>query len=717
VEVQKEITPQWNHYLDIASSELPGTNAQIGTANQALKNPLKVWIKNQYEWVKVWVPEPAPGHWEWKESYLASTVTFKALSAGGLVDGQNQVSQTTVGGGLLKEFGGNGKVWESVGVNYTCGSKTEPQIIEARYTYGEPYNRITGAPAWEAPEEKVYFAVGVPEVYLVRETTPGVFEQAKYLLSWNPFTQPIGDATKYYIEAKMPLTEPTTIQSGINSGNICQDIVTQINGAIGQVGVDRLPLERISTYDRYALYRTPINTPFVYIDETLPEGVTTPPSLPPGPTYVQVGWAGFGLPFVYGEEPITGTPHSVLKVILTDTYGKVEEDKKFVEAQLPREKAEPKKSLFSAILKGTDKEKIDVPAKIIYKRNGAEAEVIWSGPKPEIIFNKAGILNHKIRLVDGPEALPTAIAGSIDIQPAIIISGVQQGDTIIIEEQSEHRRDKAAIVKNFTWNDLQRLQAEGKSLTFAPEFNLLSPTLKTNIINTILFSLDTALPNQQLNNQSWQREVWEQNLTGTGLATLNIPSAMGVGIFPDDMSHGHLALSSEVPDEIKNAVKELSNLKGTKAQELKIDALIKVPYDSPNYRDKYQKLYEALTNALKQMLTVYCGGDKPFVVYHTYELPFYGVKDEDNAKYIDPEGKRILKPGDPIRNIKTGFAATQPQLFVPPKINDASSWEQMPNTKYVTGISFFVNKEKQIIILPSYIGLVESLQVIDALDK
>ena len=245
MEVQKEITPQWNHYLDIASSELPGTNAQIGTANQALKNPLKVWIKNQYEWVKVWVPEPAPGHWEWKEYYLPSMVSVKVLVGNGSVDNPNP---ETVGGGFEKD---GGKAWESVGVNYTCGSKTEPQIIEARYTYGEPYNRITGAPAWEAPEEKVYFAVGVPEVRLVKwdgNTSTfvplDVITPAKIL--------PRDTNKEFYIEQKTVYKGPTSTVH-INIKNGCRENPSPIVG---------VPLEKditlyfVETTDRYSLYRS-----------------------------------------------------------------------------------------------------------------------------------------------------------------------------------------------------------------------------------------------------------------------------------------------------------------------------------------------------------------------------------------------------------------------------------------------------------------------------
>lgn len=319
---------------------------QIGIANQTLENPLKTWyIINRVV----------------NEQIVPTPVTFKVLipekpEEKGYFDhtpGLTEITKSTPGL-AYREDGPE--------VIYTCGSKTTPQLVEASHTY-----TIEASPATEVTE-KVYFAVGPPEVRLVKETSSGsgMFEEAKYIIPWDPFREPYESATKYYIEAKMPVTEPDPIDGGIAIWNICRKGVTQIEGAIAPVGVDKTPLQRVATYDWYALYRTPLTTPLVFIDETLPAGAT-PPYLPSAssPIYVQVWGGGFGQPFVYGDERQNGPPVPVPKVTISGPFD---------------------------IMEGTDSESFTVVI-IPPNLNVTAYQWVWSAPagagnNPQVNFDK-----------------------------------------------------------------------------------------------------------------------------------------------------------------------------------------------------------------------------------------------------------------------------------------------------------------------------------------
>jgi uncharacterized membrane protein len=78
-----------------------------------------------------------------------------------------------------------------------------------------------------------------------------------------------------------------------------------------------------------------------------------------------------------------------------------------------------------------------------------------------------------------------------------------------------------------------------------------------------------------------------------------------------------------------------------------------------------------------------------------------------------------MKPGDPIRNIKTAFGADA-QLFAPPDPNNASSWLTMPNTFNIVPVNFVVNKNGKVVVLYSagFFGAHDkSLLIRDALNE
>ena len=396
------------------------------------------------------------------------------------------------------------------------------------------------------------------------------------------------------------------------------------------------------------------------------------------------------------KDPVKKCPYS-LKLEIVDVKGK--KPKKFIIATLPPPRETP--NVWSAKINKPD----EIPAKIKYIRRGStEADIPWKGGKAEKIYFKGGKLNFNIQLVDGAHNTPKAsVKGGI-----LTISAVQQGDTIVVEEQKCNSRDQLSVVKNFTWNDLER---QGKKLTFASHFAKLPHKLRTNIINTILFIIDPRLTSEQAKQREAMEKAMVKIYPGKGLATLNIPSAMGVGIFPDDASHFHFALSAPKPKEIDKIVKALEKKVESEKSRLGLDS-DNQDYEKPEDRKKFVDHYKSVLSNLVEVLTKTCSGSVPFTIYHTYEIVGWS--------YVDPAGKKGLIVGDPIRNIKTSFVDNKPKLFDPPDIENASSWFEMPNTYNVRQLGFYINKYGSIVIYEDF-GLLTSasevLQVADALGE
>jgi hypothetical protein len=348
---------------------------------------------------------------------------------------------------------------------------------------------------------------------------------------------------------------------------------------------------------------------------------------------------------------------------------------------------------WSAKIEGID----DAGAVIKYERAGTEAVVAWAGTHGDVNFTD-GDLNVEIALLDGSGATPVmTLDGNL-----LKISAIQQGDKIIVEEPSSGCRDQLAVVKNFSWNDLQRLGPA--NLAMSDDFAGIPAQLKANILDAIKFCLDP----QDTSAQATQREALETALAGTGLCTLNVPSARGVGPFPDDMGHFHLAASAAVPGGVTTAVNDLETESDTQTTTLGID--FATSYQDKADRTKFAGHDTAVLNKLKDALTQGSGTTDPFLIYHTYEIV-------NHDPYIDVGA--LMKPGDPIRNIKTAFGADA-QLFAPPDPNNASSWLTMPNTFNIVPVNFVVNKNGKVVVLYSagFFGAHDkSLLIRDALNE
>ncbi len=380
---------------------------------------------------------------------------------------------------------------------------------------------------------------------------------------------------------------------------------------------------------------------------------------------------------------------SIIKVEITGAQGYAA--KKYQIATLPNREGTNE---WSAMIKGIG----GADAIIKYERAGTESTAAWA-ETPENVYFSGGDLNFQIALFDGPSSSPEMTVKD----NLLMITGVQQGDKIIVEEVLSGCKDQIAVVKNFSWNDLQRIGHA--NLNFSSDFVDLPAELRDNVINTILFCLDP----RDTSDQEIQRAALEIEMSGTGLCSLNVPSARGVGFFPYDMGHLHLAASVVIPDNVTTAVDDLDVESDAQRDRLGIGSTT-YEYDEEN-RAKFAAHDAAVLDLLKTALTQGSATTDPFVVYHTYE----GV---NHDPYIE-EGAFMLY-GDPIRNIKTAYGAT-PQLFAPPESDDAGSWVTMPNTYEIIQVEFVVNKSGDIVFFrnagPFWSEHGRSLLISDALEE
>jgi hypothetical protein len=326
---------------------------------------------------------------------------------------------------------------------------------------------------------------------------------------------------------------------------------------------------------------------------------------------------------------------------------------------------------WTAVVEGID----DAGVIIKYERAGSESAVPWEGTSGDVRFTN-GVLNVDVALHDGTNTVPMmTLDGTL-----LRISGVQQGDRIIVEEPVSSCRDILAVVKNFSWNDLQRLGPA--NLTFSAAFADMSAPLRSNVLESIRFCLDT----RDTSEQAAQREALETELADPTLCTLDIASAHGVGPFPDDMRHFHLASSATVSGAVISAVSALDA--ASDADKAALGITSETRHENEEDRAKFAAHDEAVRNDLTNALAQGCGAIGPFVVYHTYEWV-------NHDPYIATGAS--MRFGDPIRNIKTTFGGS-PALFAPPDPDNASSWFSMTNTFNIIEVSFVVNQYGQVII-------------------
>jgi len=327
--------------------------------------------------------------------------------------------------------------------------------------------------------------------------------------------------------------------------------------------------------------------------------------------------------------------------------------------------------------------KLDADAVLKYQRlDGTETVIPWNGTQVDVkwvadpnVISDYSQLNYDIECLDGSEATP-----HIQLVNGVLqITSVQHGDRIIIEELQTGCRDIAAVVKNFSWNDLQRLGAN--NLTMHPDYAAFPSSFKANVIDTIKFCLN---PNAGA-PQAIQREALEldPDVAAAGLCTLDIPSARGVGVYRDDMSHLHLGAFSTIPASVLSDVTMYDDLIASKAQEH--DLLQLLDASSMDFRvSALQFIDEVYTNMVSVLSSAWDITDAD-VVFHTYEVAYSsGALEEPTTD-------------DPIRHIHTQKNGI-PSLFYAP----LSGYPNGFNHANYLGLDFVINKRGEVILLPSY---------------
>jgi hypothetical protein len=331
----------------------------------------------------------------------------------------------------------------------------------------------------------------------------------------------------------------------------------------------------------------------------------------------------------------------------------------------------------------------DADVTIKYQRGTyAEADIGWVGTT-EILHFSDGWLNASIRLNDGSDAVPRMSLSS----NILTISSVQQGDRIIIEHPDSGCRDEIAVVKNFSWNDLQRLGVG--NLEMHSDFSGLHADIKAAIIDTIEFCLDPRDSRDQkfqLSNGSFPDSGLSTitytnfHASHTNLLQLDIPSSRSVGSYPWDYDHWHMGIEvSTLSPDIVNKQTLLETASGEDADTL------------GEYQSNTAGYLVTLLNASVAHT------DVSFALSHTYE----GGEAID-PKYQNPGGGAdALRPGDPIRNIRWQFAAaTVPKLSYPGNEDNANEWMKATDTppQQVWSVLIFVNSDGKIVLIGSGSG-------------
>lgn len=331
---------------------------------------------------------------------------------------------------------------------------------------------------------------------------------------------------------------------------------------------------------------------------------------------------------------------------------------------------------FSAKLLGLD----NADADFKYKRgNGQEVQIPWSGTPGNVKFDN-GELNVEIRLVDGSTQTPQmSLNGGV-----LTISGVQQGDKIILEEPNSGCRDQTAVVKNFTWNDVQRVGLQ--NFRVVSTYDSLSQTTRNALKDLAVFCLDNRATRDQKNqlNQDWYPDTGQSTHPGyadfqqqhPNLANHDIPSARSIGAYPDDFEHFHLGL------EVASLPADLQTKKNQLLQAVE-GSLQSAAEFQENTAAKLIELMNATTD-----LT-----DLSFLLAHTYE-----GGEAQTVEYEFNGVQATHHPGDPTRNIRINLTTGATPKLTFPGQEDTADWEHGDEAPVeVLQIGLFVNHNGKIV--------------------
>ncbi|MBI3269535.1 MAG: Ig-like domain-containing protein [Planctomycetes bacterium] len=175
----------------------------------------------------------------------------------------------------------------------------DPRTRPSNCTFG-PGGIIT----WALP---IYMAPPESRLVVRADDEAAGFVAAPVVVPYDPFASvedglpqaPKGQQ-RLYIEARLPLNEPTTTSGSVFPElifpGIAPGITPEHNFPVEDAGTDigdlapytlvHLPLERVGETSRYSIYRTPIAHPIVAVSRRVGQGEQAP-QLPEGPSYVQ----------------------------------------------------------------------------------------------------------------------------------------------------------------------------------------------------------------------------------------------------------------------------------------------------------------------------------------------------------------------------------------------------------------------------------------------
>ena len=355
------------------------------------------------------------------------------------------------------------------------------------------------------------------------------------------------------------------------------------------------------------------------------------------------------------------------------------------------------------------------------RRWGSDAELTGAGP----LTLEDGQFALPIELVDGPQDWPvlsvetgllaSEINGTTDV---LRISGIQHGDVIVLTDGATSASEQIAVVKNFSLNDLNRLRAHGYDVSIAPSFGDLGG-LAATIADAVEFLLadgpDTEQDRQRTSLIGTTREpIPPSSEPKAAPATLDVPSARGIGTFPDDTSQLHVCLPQVHPAD-PDLTARVATL--TAGADSTVDA-IAVPelrpyHADPGFRDAIVAYASGIESDLAQIMTDVGAVTGSATVWNTYAAgaaarPLYQLAGSAES----------LWPGDPVRNVGAVRDATCVLVLVEP-VDRSGGIEELDLRQVIT-TNLFVNRQAQAeFYVPAGQDLIpsvrETLQIADAL--
>ena len=288
------------------------------------------------------------------------------------------------------------------------------------------------------------------------------------------------------------------------------------------------------------------------------------------------------------------------------------------------------------------------------RRWGSDAELTGVAP----LTLEDGQFALPIELVDGPQDWPvltvetgllhSEINGTTDV---LRISGIQHGDVIVLTDSATSASEQIAVVKNFSLNDLNRLRAHGYDIAIAPPFGDLGG-LAATVVDTVEFLLSDGPDTEQDRQRTGLIGTTTQPIPPSSEpkaapATLDVPSARGIGTYPYDAAHLHVCLPQSHPDDPSLTARVASLEARAAASVNSIDVPDQLPYSAdPGFRDAIVASGSGLESDLAQILTEVGAVTGSATVWHTYE-----AGPAARPPYQLAGGAESLWPGDPVRNV------------------------------------------------------------------